>query len=483
MKNLPLVLCALLAMAGCVDRNAQKQAKETAKIVTDPTTFISVEPAKQEDVPEYLTLTGQITTTEDIQVGAKNAGRVVAVYVKDGDSVSAGQVVAMQETADAVARLSQARAAVDSARAQLEQAKIDRSVAPTRSTAAVKASQARVAQAQSALTKLLNGARAEDRRSAEIAVDRAKSDLELADKNLTRNRNLYKEGAVALTDVEQAENRQANALAAYRSALEQLRVSKDASRPEDIEAAREALRQAQEQLKSDEANKKTDPLYDQRVQAAQANYQSALDSQKLAQQALSDMTLRSPVSGRISGRPLQPGSFAGPGTAVAHVIGAGGAYFDAEIAEANVSRVQAGQQVDVTVDALGGNALKGTVRSVSPLASSVGRIFSARVELADPANSLRPGMYASGKLLLGVSSGAVTVSTAAIINDGDKAHVFVQQGDKAKRVEVKVLRPIGTSSIVTGVAPGDKVIVKGQSTLVDGSAVKVGTAPAAGKGA
>lgn len=482
MKSALPVLCALVALGGCVDRAAQKQAKETARIVTDPTTFVTVEPAKTEDVPNYLNLTGQITTSEDVTVGAKNAGRIVAVYVKDGDQVSAGQAVALQETADAMSRVSQAQAGVNSARASLEQAKIDRDTAPARTSAAVRASQARVAQAKSQLAKLLNGAREEDRRSAEIAVERAKSDLDLAEKNLARQRNLYKEGAVALTEVEQAENKQANALAAYKSALEQLRVARDASRPEDIEAARESLRQAEEQLKSDQATKKSDPLYEQRVQAAQANYQSALDSLALARQALADMTLRAPVSGRVSGRPLQPGAYAGPGTAVAHVIGAGGAYFDAQIPEVDVAKIKPGQQVDVTISAVGDAKFAGTVRSVDPLASSVGRIYSARVELADPSNSLKPGMYASGQLLLGVDTAAVTVPTAAILTDGAANRVFVMNGEKAKRVDVKVVRGFGLRSIVTGVSPGDQVIVRGQSTLVDGSAVKIGTAATAAKG-
>ncbi|MBX3111846.1 MAG: efflux RND transporter periplasmic adaptor subunit [Fimbriimonadaceae bacterium] len=476
------VLCALIALGGCVDRAAQKQAKETAKIVTDPTTFVSVEPAKQEDVPEYLSLTGQITTSEDVTVGAKNAGRIVAVYVKDGDQVSAGQAIAVQETADARARLSQAQAGVNSARANLEQAKIDRATAPTRTSAAVRASQSRVAQARQQLAKLLNGAREEDRRTAEIAVDRAKSDLELADKNLARQRNLYKEGAVALTDVETAENKQANAMAAYKSALEQLRLARDASRPEDVAAARESLRQAEEQLKSDQATKQSDPVYEQRVQAAQANYQSALDALTLARQALADMTLHAPVSGRISGRPLQPGTYAGPGTAVAHVVGSGGAYFDAQVPEVDVSKIKPGQQVDVTVTAAGSAVFAGTVRSLDPLASSVGRVFSARIELADPANSLKPGMYASGRLLLGIDAGAVTVPTAAVLTDGPDAHVFVLDGDKAKRVDVKLVRNIEARSVVTGLKAGDQVIVRGQSTLVDGAPVKVGTEAPAAKG-
>ncbi len=475
MKPSLLVVCALLALTGCVDRGKQQQAKATEKIVTDPTTSVTVEPARQEDVPDYLTLTGQIVTSENVTVGAKNPGRIVAVYVRDGDAVSAGQAIAQQETTEAAARLRQAQAGVQSSKSQLDQALIDLKTAPTRSTAAVRGSEARLAQARQALAKLLNGAREEDRKSAQIAVDRTKSDLDLAKKELDRQRNLYKEGAVALTDVEQAENKRDNAMAAYQQALEQVKITNDQSRPEDVAAAREALRQAEAQLKSDQAAKETDPIYRQRVDAASANLQSAQDALTLARQALSDMTIKSPVSGRVSGRPLQAGSYAGPGTAVATVIGSGGAYFDAEIPEKEVSRIHEGQEVDVKVTAADSQTHRAVVRTVSPAASSVGRLFSARVEFDSRDTTVKPGMFASGQLLLGTDAGVITVPTAAVLTDGGDARVFLVVGDKAKRASVKVVRSYGLRSIVTGLSPGDKVVTKGQSTLVDGAPVKVVT--------
>ena len=165
-KSLPLwsvVLLASLALVGCVDRAAQDQAKKTAAIVTDQTTLVETARAESRDIARSLDLTGSLVTQDDVAVSSKLPGRLTAVYVQDGATVTAGQVIALQESGDAMARLRQARSQVDAAQSALRQAELDNRVTPTRSDAAIRASEARVRQAKANLTKLENGARPEPR--------------------------------------------------------------------------------------------------------------------------------------------------------------------------------------------------------------------------------------------------------------------------------------------------------------------------------
>lgn len=470
-----LLVSATLALAGCVNREAQKEAKETQEIVTSKVVPVEVSDATTQDMPESIELTGSITTDADVEIGAKSGGRLVAVYIKDGDSVRAGQVIAQQETADANARVRQLSAMASAARSQLHQALTEARVSPSKTSAAIRASEARVRQARAALDKLIAGSRTEERRQAEANVRRAKSDLETAEKNLRRVENLVREGALARVDLEAAQNRYQTMLAAYDTALQQQQLVLNATRPEDIESAREAVRAAEEQLKIDRANKQLDPLLQQRVDAARANVLSAEEQVVSARQALSDLTIRSSFNGRVSGKPLAVGTYAGPGTVVARVIGGDGVYYEAQVTETQVGQLRPGMPVTVKLDALPGVTIQGKVGTTNPIASDIGRLFNVRVMLVERLDSLKPGMFAHASVLIGTKRNVVTVPERAVIRDGQTAYLFVVEGGKAKRMDVKLGGTSDGRIEVSGVNSGAKVVIRGQTTLVDGTEVSTGS--------
>lgn len=474
-RRTALISLVLLALTGCVNRAAQQQAKVTQKIVTDPTVPVSVAPSKVMDLEETLEVTGAFATSEQSSVGASVAGRLVAVYVRDGDTVRAGQPIAQQETQDLMARLRQAQSQAASAQSSLQQALSDARVAPTKSDSNVKAAQARLAQAQAAYSKAKTGSRSEERTQAEWAVKRAQSDMDTAKAALDRARRLFAEGAIAKAEVEAAENRYDNTLAAYQGALQSLSIVQSATRPEDLQAAAEEVRAAQESLRAARADKQLDANYSQRVTGARANLQSAQDQVSLARKALADATVRSPFSGRVSGKPVQTGTYLAPGSTIATIVGQAGTYFEANVPESQVARVRPGTPVSVTIDALNGLKATGTVLAVNPVASGQGRVYSVRVSVNETL-SVRPGMFARGKVTLGQRQDATVVPAEAVIRDGETAYVFTVAADKAKRVEVKLGLQNGGYVQVDGLEPGTAVVVKGQSTLVDGTKVKVDAA-------
>ncbi|MCU0316545.1 MAG: efflux RND transporter periplasmic adaptor subunit [Fimbriimonadaceae bacterium] len=480
-----LACASLILLPGCVDREAQKQAQATETIVKDPTIPVQVTQASVADIAETLELTGSLVAGDDVTVAAKGAGRLTSVFVREGDSVRAGQVVAQQETADLQARAAQARAGIDAARAQLQQALADANISPERSDAGVRAAESRLRQAREQLAKAEAGARSEERRQAQINVDRAKSDLTVAERNLKRARNLFAEGAISQAEVELAENRYDNAMAGYQAALEGLALTKDAVRPEDIATARESVRQAEQDVRQAQANKRLDVVLPQRVQAARANVTSAQEALRQVQIAIADQTIRSPFSGKVSGRPLQTGTFAGPGTPILRLIGSEGIYYEAQVPEASVAKIQPGMEVSVKVEALGNLTLTGRVRAINPLATDVGRLFSVRVELTEQLGNLKAGMFARGTLQLGMRPQAVTVPTEAIVRSGSDTFLYILEGTKAKRVPVTLGAVQNGRTEVTGIAAGATLVTRGQANLFDGAEVKVeaqGTAAPAPSG-
>ncbi|MCE2765822.1 MAG: biotin/lipoyl-binding protein [Fimbriimonadaceae bacterium] len=281
-------------LTGCkVDRVAQKEAAETAKIVNDPVRDVSTSSVEVKNVSEFLEVNGEIATSTDSQVSATTGGKIVSVFVREGDLVSAGQIVAQLDTENLQQQAAQARASLASARAQYSQASSNAQLAPGRTSAAVKQAEAALRSAKSQLQKALNGARDEDRDQANNNLRAAKSNLDTSKKQLDRVKTLVKEGALPESQLDTAKNAYEAALAQYENALVAVSVTKNASRPEDIESARENVRQAEQALESAKTTKNLDVILKDQVEAAKAQIKSAEAQVQVAEKNLRESAVNS----------------------------------------------------------------------------------------------------------------------------------------------------------------------------------------------
>lgn len=487
LRNLAVASIAGLLLAGCVDRQAQKLAAQTAKIVTDPVQTVAIEPAHTTSLARDLEITGQVTTSEDSQVGAKTTGKIVVVNVKDGDMVRKGQVLACQDTTPLVAALNQAQSQVLAAQAglaqaqsQLTQAIRNATINPYRSTYAVASAQASLKAAQDNYKKMLAGARPQERRQAEANLNSAKASLDTEKKQLDRIRTLVEQGALPGSQLDQQLATYESALAAEQNAQLAVDMIQEGNRQEDIDAAKDQVNQAREALRTAQASKELDPLYKDQVDAAKAavvsakaQIENAKEQVVIAKQAITDSVIRAPFDGQISGNPIQDGSIAGPGTTIARIIGKEGTYFQGNVPSDDISEIAVGQPVDVQVDALGTKLYPAKVAAVSPMGSTVGRLFTVRVQFKGAPSEIRPGMFARGIIQVEKVANATVVPAVAIVTQGEQNYVFVVDGKKAKRVAVERGLQEGSVVQVKNLAVGSPVIVQGQDRLSDGSMITV----------
>lgn len=475
-----------LAIVGCVDRDSQAQGRKTAEIVTDPTQAVVAQPVGQTSLTDTVDLTGSIVANLETQVGPKVGGRLIVVKANDGDSVASGQVLASVESTAQTAQLQQAMAAnqqaiagLRSAQSQLSQATANATLTPGRSTAAVRQAEAAVRSARAQLEKALNGARPQERAQAVAQVDSARVNVENARKELTRIAKLVAEGAIAANRLDQQQTAVSAAEAQYQNATQALSLIQVGTRQEDIAAARAAVAQAQEGLRSAQASKSLDVLLDDQVTSAKAaiasakaQVQSTEAAVSLAKQNLDDTIVRAPFSGRVQGKPTQVGTVVAAGTPIIHLVGGQGAYFSAQVTQDLVGRIQVGQSVDVSLDTTS-RPLPGVVVAISPQASSIGRQFDVRIEVKGPAGSIRPGVFARGTVHVAQVRDAMVVPQTAVVSQGESKVVFIVDGQSAKMVPVKTGLTQGQLIQVTGLPVGANVIVKGQNGLVDGSKIKL----------
>lgn len=467
------VAVALLAASGCVNRAAQRQARETEALLSDKVMPVRVQTVAPRDFVETIEVTGSVVAGTEAAVGAKIAGRVVQTLVADGDPVVAGQVLVRLDDSNYRLALRQAEAQVQAARAQLRQALTNAAVGPSRSAAAVAAAEAQLRSAKSQLQKAELGAREEERAQAANNVEAARSAMETARRELERRRKLFEQGAISKQLLEVAENQFQAALSQYENALQAQRIAQNAVRPEDLATAREAVRQAEENLRSAQAAKRLDALLEQQVDAAKSALAAAEAQVALQRQNLEDCAVRAPFSGKVSGRPAQPGVVVGSGSPLVKLVATGGLYFEGEVPERAVPEIRVGMPVEVRFDAIGGRPFLGRIAAVNPTVSTVGRLASVRVELPESGASVKAGMFARGTIRLKTIANAIVVPFPAIVERGGGKVVFVVSDGKAKAVPVRILQVRGLEARVEGLAVGAQLVIQGQERLDDGTSVRI----------
>ncbi len=469
---LPLSLLALAAGPGCVDRQAQDVAKQTSEIVTNPVKTVTAERPRAQTLEETVDVSGDVTTSADVQASFKTGGRLAAVAVNDGDRVTEGQPLASLDTSTLLPAVQQAQAQVATTRAGLQQAISNARLNPAKTAAGVRQAQAQVRSARAALTKALRGARPEERAQAQAQLASARSARDTTRKDRDRYRALVKEGAISQQRLDQAQNAYETALAGFNTATQTLATLTNGTRSEDVSVAREAVRQAEGALATARANQSLDVTYRDQVEAARGQVEAAQAGLRLATQNLADAQLKAPISGTILGKPLRPGSVVAPGTPVARIIGEGGVYFEGQVPSARLATIQAGQEVRARIDAIPGKLFAGRIASISPQGEATGRLFVARIVFEGGAPGVRPGMFARGTIVVKRDPNALTLPTSALLTDGPKRFVYVNDGGKAKRKDVTLGIVVGDRTQVLGLSATDEVIVQGGSGLVEGDKVR-----------
>lgn len=185
----------------------------------------------------------------------------------------------------------------------------------------------------------------------------------------------------------------------------------------------------------------------------------------------SAVALRSPLSGVVASRAASVGKIVQPGEGLFEIVDLREVAIAIDVYEQSLTRVRAGQQVEVRTLSTGDKIFRGLVTSVGAVVERQTRTVKVRMLLANPDRVLRPGMFAT-VLVIGAGTEAqagpaLYVPSAAVQRDGAATIVFVRLGDrKFERREVVVGPESGGFTLVLrGVALGDSVVTTGSQAL------------------
>ncbi|MDB5793710.1 MAG: efflux transporter periplasmic adaptor subunit [Noviherbaspirillum sp.] len=242
------------------------------------------------------------------------------------------------------------------------------------------------------------------------------------------------------------------------------------------------VQQAKAELEIAKANfQRNDELARQKFISIRARDESAANVQvleaklALAQARLSKLEIKAPFSGIVGMRTVSVGDYVKDGADLVNLEDISSVKVDFRVPEKFVDRVQRGQELEVTVDALPDRPFKARVDAIDPQVDSSGRSALLRGRIDNPQGKLKPGMFARVRLTLTERSNALMVPEEAIVPQGDKPTVWKVVDGKAMRTEVRTgLRQQAKVEILDGLKLGDMVVTAGQIRLSgDGAPVTI----------
>lgn len=182
-----------------------------------------------------------------------------------------------------------------------------------------------------------------------------------------------------------------------------------------------------------------------------------------------------PDDGRIDRRALEPGEVVSPGRPCFHFSGRSkGAIVRIGLTDRDVLRIHDGDLAHVTLDAMPDRALTARVSQIATVASPASGTFDVEVRLDAPPTTLLSGLTAKIAIDHDEPVSAVVPVAALVDGRGDDANVFVLDGDRAKRLPVKVaFLERDHAALTTGLEHEGQVIEAGSTQLADGTLVHV----------
>lgn len=240
------------------------------------------------------------------------------------------------------------------------------------------------------------------------------------------------------------------------------------------------LEQLELQVQNDEIEQaRLKTLYEQGG-LSQSDYEAAELAYKLRKSNLENTRentiLRSPLNGYVTARNFDKGdmfTMAQPIFTIQQVVPV---KMLVGISEADYAKVKKGDKVSLTVDALPGRTFAGKVERLYPTINERTHTVSVEVTVPNTDRALRPGMYARVNVNFGTARHIVLPDQCIVKQEGSgQRFVFVLNEDNTvSYVPVTLGVHKGTEQeILTGVSEGQKIVVKGQSALKDGSKVLV----------
>ncbi|MEP6920414.1 MAG: efflux RND transporter periplasmic adaptor subunit [bacterium] len=412
-KTTVLLLAGLLAIVGVVSiacgGSKANVRNEPVNPNAPPAIDVTTAPAISRDLPRFFEANGTLAGDQQTDVAPSIAGKVVAIGVDLGSYVKRGQMIVRLDEVDSKLRVEQSQAQVDQMKAALRQAEEKVGVRPGQTFDPLK------------VPEVIN---------ARVA-------LELAEKNLRRAEKLIESGDVSRSNFDQQKAQRDQLKQVYEAALSLARQNFAA------------------------------------VMTARANVANAETQLALARRNLSYALVYSPIDGYVAERSADLGEYVSPTSKVATVVRINPLRIRIDIPEQAIPTVKVGQSVSMSTSAWPDKNFSGRVARISPNVSAASRTLTVEAEIENNSGLLKPGQFATVRILQSVSQPAVLVPLRAVQTESGVSRVFVIRDGHAQLRLVQLGQTEGDLvEVKGGVAADEQIATSNIEQLSDGIVVR-----------
>lgn len=386
---------------------------------------LKVEPVSRQRLAFGIKTTGQLESlpNQQVEVTTPVGGTVIRLLVRPGETVEAGQPVAVMTSPEL---------------AELRTTALDRR---SEAIASVKQAQADLQLAQENYRQ--------QQTIAATDVQQAQTELSFAQERFNKDRELLNSGAIPRRTFLESETKLAEARAAVAKAQSRLQVSEAAAQ----------LKRAQSSVE----------VAQSRVALSGETYQTRLRQLGANPNQDGTITITAPISGTVADREATTGeSGEDAGKKIMTIVNGSSVQVSANIYEKDLKQVQTGQRVRVNVNGLPDRTFEGWVSVIGAVVEGQTRVVPVKAELDNPDGMLKPGMFAELEVLTDRTAAAVlAIPKSAIVETNDKKQViFVQNGNAFQPTEVALGRESGNFvEVKNGLFDGDRVVTQRATQL------------------
>jgi len=216
---------------------------------------------------------------------------------------------------------------------------------------------------------------------------------------------------------------------------------------------------------------------EEEFEAARSDLASAEADEGLARLNLSYTTVRAPFSGRVTTRLADVGQNLSMGTPLFVMADFMPLLARVHVPSREFNKLRQEQMVDLILDSSQAR-LQGRITLISPIIDPTSGTIKITVEVKDYPVGTRPGDFAEVQIVTERRDDVVLVPRSAVITDKGETVVYVAakegENDQAERriVAVGFTDDLNTQ-LISGLAPGESVVVKGQRSLKHGTPLKI----------
>lgn len=451
---------------------------------------------------QEVSVTGRVEPADSVNLAFEKAGKVSSVNVDIGDSVFVGELLVRLSSADLAAQLAEAEANV-----KVQQAKLDELLKGTRpeeiQVQRVKVDNAKrnlITSLQDSYTKSDDAIRDKvdqfisnpqganpqlnfsvdsqtataiqsERHSIETVLNSWNSSLNglVVDSDLD---SYVSEAKKDLNKIQTFLEMVANALSTVTPSSSITQATIDAYRA-DVSTARTNVNTAATKLTVDETNLayeqnqltlKEAGSTPEQILAAEAQLESARASVLNYQAQISKTVIVSPIKGVVTKQEAKVGEIIAANTTVVSVISGAQFEIEANVPEADITKIEVGDIAKVTLDAYGSDILfEVAVVTIDPAEIIIDGVATYKVtfQFTHEDTRIKPGMTANIDVLTASRENVIAIPQRSVISQGDRKFVRILNEDGSTRevnVEVGLRGSDGRIEIVSGIEVGMKVV-------------------------